>query len=98
MPITIAQIKTLQHLSVSNFRKFECQSCAGEYFSIRESKYCSSACKQAGYRARLLSEETKEITKEEEVKMPSTIIKKSIDVIEELKIKNNYYNQKLKAI
>lgn len=97
MPITLSQIKNLQHLSNANFRKFVCQNCTNEFYSIRECKYCCSACKQSAYRTRLLNEEINPNEKpkdETEIKSPS----KAIDFIEKLKQKEKIYNLKLKTI
>lgn len=97
MPITLEQIKKLQHLSNANFRKHECQECETEFYSIRECKFCCPSCKQAAYRKRLQSEELEQNEKpKEKTEIQSPV--KTIDFIESLKQKERIYNQKLKAI
>lgn len=76
MPITINQIKALQRFSNSNFRKFECEYCGGEFYSVRQSKYCSSACKQSAYRLRLQNKEDKPIEITKETRIEGTIEQK----------------------
>ena len=55
MPITLNEIQKLKRLSTANFHKHTCENCSGEYFSIRQSKFCTDACKQQAYRERLLN-------------------------------------------
>lgn len=58
MPLTTAQIKKLQVLSTSNFKKHECEQCNVEFYTVKENaRYCTNACKQNAYRARLLNKE-----------------------------------------
>ncbi|HWY11350.1 MAG TPA: hypothetical protein VN026_08495 [Bacteroidia bacterium] len=61
MPLTIADISRLKILSTANFRKLICKSCGEDYYTTREnSKYCGNACRQMGYRKRVLDFETVE--------------------------------------
>ena len=95
MPITIAQIKTLQHLSNANFRKHECQNCKNEFYSIREAKWCCGACKQAGHRQKQLKNDVKQ---DATSSVATTIVEKTTaktisKTLETLKQKENYFKQ-----
>lgn len=97
MPLNLKQIKNLHHFSTSNFRKFECDECKNEFYSIRQCKYCCSACKQNAYRSRLLSEEPQSKEKEQEKtsnEKSSLDSKKILDLKERMK----EYEQKTKSI
>ncbi len=96
MPITLTQIKTLQHISNANFRKHECQNCKNEFYSIREAKWCCGACKQAGHRQKQLRDNVKQdeaqsiATTIKEEPTPSKTISKTLET---LKQKENYFKQ-----
>ena len=97
MPITLSQIKTLQHFSNANFRKFECEQCKNEFYSIRQCKYCSAACKQNAYRLRLLGEETQPQEKPQE-KMLDIESPSDSKIILELDKKMKLYEHKIESI
>jgi hypothetical protein len=97
MPITITEIKNLQRFSNANFRKFECGHCKNEFYSIRQCKYCSPACKQSAYRMRLSSEETEPKENQNE-KIPDTELKTDTTINAELNEKIKLYEQKIESI
>lgn len=94
MPITLNDIQKLKRISSANFRKHVCENCEGEYFSIRESKFCSPACKQQQYRERLLNGEVTEKVNEE----IKTNMNTDDETLNKLKEQENIINQKLKSI
>lgn len=97
MPITITEIKNLQRFSNANFRKFECGHCKNEFYSTRQCKYCSPACKQSAYRMRLNGEENKHTEKAHEI---NSDVESSPDIkiIEELNEKIKQYEHKIESI
>ncbi len=97
MPINLDQIKSLLYFSNSNFKKYECEQCRAEFYSIRQCKYCCNACKQNAYRIRLQRNdiEPKDKPSENVLDKESTSNSK-IDF--ELKEKMKKYENKIESI
>ena len=106
MPITISQIKALQRFSNSNFRKFECEYCENDFYSTKQCKYCSSACKQSAYRLRIQNRENEPIETPKETPIEESIEQKveteptilNSKIISQLDEKIKQYELKIESI